>query len=356
MAEDQESRTEPATPRRREEARQRGQVAFSAEMGAGLVMLAAAGLLLYLGPDMGHSLLDGVKNDLPATFPREIGPNEATTLVMRQFDRWFRLVGPFMGILLVTGLTVNLFQVGVYVAPEKLTWDFVRLLPATGWQRLFSLAALVRGLLAVFKVALLVALCWVLLRDRAGLVFDLSQGGLTAVASHGWSLTGRLFLGTAMGVAILGIVDYAYQRYRFEQSLRMTKQEIKEEHKREEGDPLIKARVRKVQREIARKRMMSAVPKATVVLTNPTHVAVVLLYDRSVMSAPKVVAKGAGHIAERIKQEARRYGVPIMERPPLARAIFRSVNIDQEIPKLLFQAVAEVLAYLYRLRGQNVAT
>ena len=146
-------------------------------------------------------------------------------------------------------------------------------------------------------------------------------------------------------------MDYLYQRYKFEQSLRMTRQEVKEEIKREEGDPLIKARVRKIQREQARKRMFAAVSKATVVLTNPTHVAVALRYERAVMAAPRVLAKGAGFVAERIKAEARRFGVPVVERPPLARALFKGVKVDQEIPPLLFHAVAEVLAYLYRLRG-----
>jgi flagellar biosynthetic protein FlhB len=352
MAEDLESRTEPATPRKREEARQLGQVAYSGELSSGLVLLIGAGLLLFLGPSIGRGLLDAVRNDLPSACPREVGPTEATTLLMRQFDRWTRLAGPFMGLLLVAGLAVNLLQVGVRLAPDRLAIDLTRLWPSTGWRRLFSVSALVRGILALGKVILLGVLAWMLLRDRAGLVFGMSHGGLAGVVSQGWALAGRLFLGLAFGVALLGVVDYGYQRYYFEQNLRMTKQEVKEEHKREEGDPLIKARVRKVQREMARKRMMAAVPKATVVLTNPTHLAVVLHYERNIMAAPKVVAKGAGYLAERIKQEARRYGVPILERPALARAVYRAVRLDQEIPKVLFQAVAEVLAYLYRLRGQ----
>jgi flagellar biosynthetic protein FlhB len=273
-------------------------------------------------------------------------------LLMRQLDRWLRLAGPFMGLLLVVGLAVNLLQVGVRIAPDRLSMDLTRLLPTTAWKRLFSLSALVRGLLALGKVLILGILAWVLLRDRAGLFYGMSHAGLSGMVAQGWALTARLFLGMAAAVAVLGALDYAYQRYQFEQSLRMTKQEVKDELKREEGDPLIKARVRKIQREMARKRMMAAVPRATVVLTNPTHVAVVLLYERNIMPAPKVVAKGAGHLAERIKLEARRYGIPILERPALARAVYRAVRLDQEIPKVLFQAVAEVLAYLYRLRGQ----
>ncbi len=351
MAEDLESRTEPATPRRREEARQQGQVAFSAELAAALVLVAGVALLALLGPRVGRELLDTIRTDLPAPCPREMGTEEARELMSRQFSRGLSFLGVFLGLLVAAAIASTAMQVGFRLAPEKLTVNTERLSPAAGLQKLFSMGAAIRGGLALLKVAALALLAWVLLRGRSGMIVGLSHGNASYAAAQGWSLTMRLALGITAALALLGALDYAYQRYNFERSLRMTKQEVKEEVKREEGDPLIKARVRKIQREMARRRMFKAVSKASVVLTNPTHVAVALRYERGVMGAPRMLAKGAGFIAERIKAEARRYGIPVVERPSLARALFKGVKIDQEIPTWLFQAVAEVLAYLYRLRN-----
>jgi flagellar biosynthetic protein FlhB len=194
-------------------------------------------------------------------------------------------------------------------------------------------------------------LAWAVLRGRGGLLVAAGDGDVGHLAARGWDLTLRLALSVAAALFLLGAADYGFQRFRFERALRMTRQEVKEELKREEGDPAVRARVRQVQREMARRRMMAAVPKASVVVTNPTHVAVALRYERGVTAAPRVVAKGEGFVAERIKELARRHGVPVVERRPLARALFKAVAIGQEIPRELFYVVAEVLAYVYRLRG-----
>jgi flagellar biosynthetic protein FlhB len=353
MAEDQESRTEPATPRRREEARQQGRVPFSAELGASLGLLAGVVLLTALGPGVGRGLIDVLRSDLPAPCVREMGTEEARDLMSRQFTRGLGLLGVFLGVLVVAAVAANVLQVGFRLAPERLSLNTERLSPAEGMKKIFSTGAAVKGGLAILKVTALALLAWLLLRGRTGLIVGLSQGSASYAAAQGWSLTMRLALGITAALAVLGALDYAYQRFDFERSMRMTRQEVKEEVKRDEGDPLIKARVRKVQREMARRRMFAAVAKASVVLTNPTHVAVALRYERGVMTAPRLLAKGAGFLAERIKSEARRYGIPVIERPPLARMLFKVVKLDQEIPAWLFQAVAEVLAYLYRLR--NVA-
>jgi flagellar biosynthetic protein FlhB len=171
----------------------------------------------------------------------------------------------------------------------------------------------------------------------------------------GFMAKSALGVGLKVGIAYLVVaaLDVAYQRFEYERDLRMTKQEVKEEHKQQEGDPLIKSRIRTVQRQIAYKRMMQEVPKADVVVTNPTHIAVALKYDVAKMSAPKVVAKGAELIAQRIKDLAREHGVPIVEDKLLARLLYKSVEIGEEIPEKLFQAVAQVLAYIYRLRNMN---
>jgi flagellar biosynthetic protein FlhB len=208
----------------------------------------------------------------------------------------------------------------------------------------------VKGLTGLVKVAVLAVLVWVVLRSRAGVFGSLGQGDVPTAAILAWGLVVRLALFLGAAFVIIGAVDYAYQRYRLEQALKMTKQEVKDEAKREEGDPLIKQRVRRRQRELAKRRMLDEVPNATVVVTNPTHFAVAIRYDRQTMKAPRVIAKGVGDLAKRMAARARLHGVPVLERPPVARALFKGVPVGNEIPQEFFVAVAEVIAFVYNLR------
>jgi flagellar biosynthetic protein FlhB len=182
----------------------------------------------------------------------------------------------------------------------------------------------------------------------------LGQGSLGGAVERGWGLVLKAGFAVAAGALLLGVGDYGFQLWRFEQSLRMTREEVKEEQRREEGDPQTRARIRRLQRQAAQKKMFREVRRATVVVTNPTHLAVALRYDRTTMSAPRVIAKGAGHVAKLIVELARLHAVPVMERKSLAQALFRSVKLDQDIPFALYHAVAELLAYLYRLRGGGI--
>ncbi len=351
MAEDFESRTEAPTPRRREEARQQGRVAVSPELVGGLILLGGVVLLSMQARSLGGGLLEATRTDLRRLPQGEFGVREAAQLLAGQYQRWLGLIGSFLVCLVVASVGVNLLQVGFHLTPERMEPDFGRLSPANGLQRLFSMAAVVRGFFALIKVAALAVLAYVVLRGRASLLASLSRGDVGYAAAQGWALMMRLCLAVAGVLFLLGIVDFIYQKVRFERSLRMTRQEVKEELKREEGDLLIRSRIRQIQRDLARRRMMAAVPRATVVVTNPTHLAVALRYERGVMPAPRVVAKGAGYIAQNIVETARRHGVPVIERRPLAQALYKAVKLDREIPLSLFQAVAEILAHIYRLRG-----
>jgi flagellar biosynthesis protein FlhB len=349
--EDLDSRTEPATQRRRDDARQEGRVTFSPELGGGLLLLASAVLLAAMARNVGGGLVDAVRDGLAGPRAETLAAADAADLLGQQYRRWLTLAGGMLGLLLVVGVATAVVQVGFHVAPDKMTLDFSRLAPADPLGKLVSGAALVRGGLALLKVTALGLLAWLVLHGRGGTLAAAGDGDAGHLAARGWELTLRLALAVAAALFVLGAADYGFQRFRFERALRMTRQEVKEELKREEGDPAVRARVRKMQREMARRRMMAAVPKATVVITNPTHVAVALRYERGAMAAPRVVAKGEGFVAERIMELARRHGVPLVQRPPLARALFKAVAVGQEIPLVLFQVVAEVLAYVYRLRG-----
>lgn len=351
MSEEGQDRTEPASPRRREEARKQGQVAFSPDFVGSALLLGGVLGLTWFGPSMANQLSILTEESFRRPLPIDLDVADAATLLTRLFVRWVILIGPILGLLLAVSFGVSVAQVGFHVTPERLELDFEKLSPANGMGKLFSVAALVKGLLAIIKIAVLIALLWGVLRPRVGAFASLGSTDVFTASTMAWDLVLRLALYLAVGFTVIGVADYVYQRYRFEQSLRMTRQEVREEVKREEGDPHIKARIRQVLRETSQRRMLGQVPRATVVVTNPTHYAVALRYERRVMRAPVVIARGAGVLARRIIERAREYGVPVLERPALARALYQSVEVDREIPAELFVALAEVIAFVFRLRG-----
>ena len=351
MSEEGQDRTEPASPRRLEEARKQGQVAFSPDFLGSALLLAGVVGMTWLAPTIAGRLEAYFVQTCRSPMPHEIGEAETAAMLGDLLLRFVLLAGPLLALLAAVGVGISVAQVGFHITPERLEPDFEHLSPAKGMAKLFSMGALVKGLLALVKIAVLGALVLAVLRARAGVFTSLGHGDAPSAAAHGWGLTMRLALYLAMAFAALGVADFAFQRYRLESSLRMTKQEVKEEMKREDGDPEMKARRRQRQRELGQRRTLNEVPKATLVLTNPTHVAVALRYQRGVMRAPKVIARGAGAFARRIVEAARRNGVPVLERPALARALYRSVDVGREIPPELFVAIAEVIAFVFKLRG-----
>ncbi len=346
-----QDKTIPPSERRRQEARLQGQVAVSAELSAGLLLLAGVAILWWGGSRMAIGLFDLLREDFSTFLYREMDTVQAAALLSAMLLKGAGLLAVLMGLLFVLSLAVGALQAGFYFTPELLLPNFERISPTAGFSRMFSLAATVKGLLAVLKVAAVAAVALWVLKGKAGLIAGAGEGSLMSASVTAWGVAIRLALVVAMAMLVLGALDYGYQRWRHEMSLWMTHQEFKEEMKREEGDPQVKARIRKLQREAARKRMWEEVPKATVVVTNPTHLAVALRYDRGTMPAPRVVAKGAGHVAERIKDMARRHAIPVVERKPLAQALFKGAGIGQEIPLALYHAVAELMAHVYRLKG-----
>jgi flagellar biosynthetic protein FlhB len=348
---DQESKTEDPTPRRREEARRQGQVPFSAELVGSLVTLAGVLGLVYLGAGVWAAMLDVFRHDLPRAFQPGFDTPAAAELFARTAGRLLAAMLPFFGALLAVGVLASVAQVGFQLNTEKLAPDFDKLNPANGVKRLFSVAALVRGGLTLLKLAALGVVAYSVLKGRAGVILALPTGRLAWAAPAVWAVALRLAVSMSAAVALVAVLDYLYQRYRFERSLRMTKEEVKRELKDEEGDPQLKARIRNLARERMRRKMLAAVPKATVVVTNPTHYAVALRYTPPRDTTPVVVAKGAGVFAKRIAELARTSGVSVLERPPLARALYAGVKEGQPIPGPLFRAVAEVLAFVFRVRG-----
>jgi flagellar biosynthetic protein FlhB len=227
-------------------------------------------------------------------------------------------------------------------------WDKID--PLRGFQRLFSMKAFVELVKNTLKIVIVGMVAYLAVRDEVSDLPGLMDRDAWQILVYIGGISFRIMFTTCWVLIILAILDYGYQRWEYEKGLRMSRQDIKEEYKHTEGDPIVKARIKRMQREAARKRMMAAVPKATVVITNPTHLAVALAYDQERMIAPTVVAKGAGYVAAKIKEVALAHGVPIIESKPVAQLLYKMVDIDACVPENLYRAVAEILAFVYRLR------
>lgn len=355
MAEDRSNKTEPATPKRKEDARKEGQVAVSRDVSTAAVLLGGVGLLGAMLPVGLQKMTEMTRHGLTLPFPgewyREISIDQVYTILIQTGVTVGALSLPIVAGIVVLGTVATLLQTGLLWRTNGLKLDWSRISPVKGFSRLASLRSVMELIKGLLKIAIITGIgLWVTRHDVLR-VPELIQFELSGVLPMAGGLAFKIGLAVSGAIALLAVLDYAYQRYEWERSLRMSKQEIKEEQKAAEGDPLIKSRVRIAQRELVKKRMLAAVKTADVVITNPTHLAVALKYDTARMAAPVVVAKGAGVIAERIRELARHHNVPVVENKFVARTLFKLVEIGKEIPHDLYRAVAEILAFVYRARG-----
>jgi flagellar biosynthetic protein FlhB len=351
-----EDLTEEASPYRLEEFRRRGQVAQSKEVTSLAALLAAAVAAYALSPKMGADITDYMREVFRAdiTAHADLGGNDVIRGFIEKALRLVAAIGlPISLAGFVIGALASFAQVGSIFSSDPVQPDLSRVDPLQGFRRLFSMKQLLEGSKTIFKTIILLLVSYALLKSQLFRVpgsIDDTPG--TLFWRYG-QVAKVVFLSLAGVLAVFAAIDYGFQRWEFSKSVRLTKQEAKQEHKEREGDPAIKARIRAVQREMARRRMMQAVRKADVVVTNPTHIAVALVYQRDKHLAPKVVAKGADFLAQRIKQVAADAGIPMVENVPLARALYKTVKLNQYVPRALYQAVAEVLAYVYRLKNRS---
>ena len=360
MAEDTpnaDERTEPASDRKKDEARKKGQVAKSMELNSALALVFGLMIIYFSGGMIAQQVGAAAK-----TFFSHAGQIEVSRNTLQsEFSRVFSIIGlaiaPVAVGLVLVGLLSNIGQVGFLLTFETMSPKWDKLNPLTGITRILvsrrSAMELGKGIL---KITLICLVSYFTLDSILSDSLQLIDSDAQAVM--GFMAKGALAVGlkASMVMLVLAGFDYAFQRFEYERTLRMTKQEVKEEYKMLEGDPIVKSRIKTIQRQLAYKRMMTDIPKADVVVTNPTHLALALKYDSVKMTAPKVVAKGADLIAQKIKEIAKKHNVPIVEDKPLAQALYKVVDIGDEVPEQLFQAVAQVLAYIYRLRDQNTRT
>ncbi len=352
MAEENlQEKTEEPTPRRREEARQRGQVAKSREVAA--VAVLSGGLLAFFvaGSYMVSQMMIIYRHFLNFGPPHlDLKAAEKTLWVAVKLS--IGAVFPVVVLVFVLAFLSLYLQVGGVVAWEALTPKWERIHPLEGFKRLFSLPSLVELVKSILKISLIAGVSYLVIYGERERLLLLAGEGVKALGYELFSLARGLMLKVLFALLALALLDFLFQRWETERHLRMTKEELKEEMKQTEGDPWVKSRIRQIQRAMAQKRMMSEVPKADVVITNPQHLAIALKYELGEMPAPQVLAKGANYLAFKIREIAEAHGVPVVENPPLAQALYRQVEEGEYIPAELYQAVAEVLAFVYRLKGK----
>ena len=352
MAEDQGEKTEQATDARREEFRKRGQVAMTRELSTALFFLVTAGILYLASRFFLQNIFDVFKRTMGPELVNTIREGKLTETLSYIGYKLLILVAPVFLLSLVIGVASQLMQTGLIQNEEALQPNLNKLNPLSSLGRIFSMKGVVELIKSVLKMVAIGSIVYLILKSEITKIPYLSGYDLSQIFSYLGVITFKLLLVVGLFMLILAAADYFFQRWQLEQEMMMSKQEIKEEHKSREGDPLIKARIRKVQREVANRKMMREVSKGDVVITNPTHIAIVLKYSDK-LPAPQLIAKGGDLVAERIKQIARENNIPIIENKPLARTIFKTLKIGQVIPRELFVAVAEVLSYVYRLRRKS---
>lgn len=348
-----DGKTEKATPKRRGEVRKKGQVAKSMEINSALIILAIFIALRTFGQGIFEGLSDLMRFFLQSPSSYELNEKIVSTLFLNLTLIFLKMVLPMVMIALIIGVIANIVQVGFLFTTKPLVPDLKKLNPLPGLKRLFSPKALVDLFKSVAKITIVGYIAYSIVRDRYYDIIQTIDMDLWQVMSVFGSISYEVGIKVGTALLIIALFDYVYQRYAFEKSIKMTKQEIKEESKLSEGDPKTKARIRRKQTEMAVKRMMQAVPTADVVITNPIRLAIAVKYDSATMGAPKVVAKGQRLIAEKIRNIASEHNVPIVEDRFLAQSLYKTVEVDQEIPYDLYKAVAEILAYVYQINRKG---
>ena len=352
MAEQEgQEKTEVPTEKKRRESREEGQVAFSKELSSAALLAGIVLTLVATSPiilDAMRKLMSQIFQDLAQR--GELSIDSIFTLSGEILSIILPAFAPFAAVIIFAGIFASVLQVGVMITFKAIAPKFNKISPLTGLKRLFSSQSLADFLKSMAKLIIVGFVGYLTYIDKITELNGLSVSTPESILIYNFTVVAEVAGKIVLALVAIAIFDYFYQRWHHEQQLMMTKQEVKDETKQTEGDPQLKARIRQIQREMSNARMMQEVPKADAVIVNPTHFSVAILYDRDVMSAPEVIAKGADHLALRMRTVARENNVPILERPELARDLYANVEIGDDIPERFYKAIAEILAFVYRLR------
>lgn len=353
--ESNDEKTEAPSEKKRQDAREKGTVAKSTEINSVIVLLTALFLIKILGPWIVKELSSSMLEFMSIISDTEMDYSRLMLLVRKALILLGKVAAPITGGILIMGVVANVAQVGFLFTLKPLMPKLEKINPISGFTRLFSMRSIVETIKNIIKLTIIITIAYITLKKEFETMLTLSDASVLSIWTYALAVSYKVILRIALAMIIIAVLDYAYQRFEHEKQLKMTHQEVKEERKQLEGDPQVKSRIRSLQREMARRRMMEQVPKATVVVTNPTHLAIALRYAPEENDAPIVVAKGKDLIAQRIKKLAKESNVPVVEDKPLARSMYDKVEVGFPIPVEFFTAVAEVMAYVYRLKNRNAA-
>jgi len=354
MAEDNDDsqRTEEPTQKRLSDAHEKGQVAISRELNHWFMFGGGTLAVFVFGPKLVRDVSDAVSILVEQPHRIPVDPAGLAGLFNGLVLDLALAMAPIVAILVLAAIAGSMLQAGILFAPEQITPKLERISPMSGFKRLFSVRAIVELLKGIIKMVIVGVVGWYAIRPN---MMDLDRFvllGLPDAATGTQQIVVNMMVAVMAAMTVIAGLDLLYQRFQHRKSLRMSREELREEFKQSEGDPHVKGRLKQIRAERARRRMMAEVPKASVVITNPTHFAVALAYEQGAMSAPRVVAKGADIVAAKIREIAKANDVPIVENPPLARALYAGVELDQEIPPEQYRAVAEIIGYVMRIRGR----
>ncbi|MFH1688299.1 MAG: flagellar biosynthesis protein FlhB [bacterium] len=348
-----QERTEQATPRRQQKAREEGKVAKSPEVNSAAMLGFGFLTLLMLGPRVATQIMHMMQYTM-TNAPTIAGADATFVTIFGDYAmRFFLTVSPVFVVLGVVALAVNVAQVGFHITPKAIEPKLDKLNIVSGLKRLVSVTSLVNLVKDCIKLLIVGVVAYKAIEGEFESFFLLPDMTVADLAISMGKLSVKLGLKIAAVMVIIAALDFAYKKYEFEKSIKMSKQDLKEEYKETDGSPQLKGKIKQLQRQMSQQRMMQAVPLADVVVTNPIHLAVALKYDSEAMTAPQVLAKGERLVAEKIKQIARENDIPVVEDKPLARSLFKLCDVGDFVPETLYRAVAELLAYIYRLKGRT---
>ncbi|MZH46286.1 MAG: flagellar biosynthesis protein FlhB [Nitrospinae bacterium] len=355
MAEDnKDQKTEEPTSKRITDTEEKGNFAHSREINSSFILLAALLGFMIMGEQSTRQVMTSWNGMFSESWTLQLTPQELYKVTVNSMQAFLKIIGPFLILVMLAGLLSNIVQIGgLRFSSHPLIPKFNKLNPLTGFGRIFSKNSLMELFKSLFKVGIISVISYFVIKSHWKEIPPLMGLGVGQILSFMGFVSLKIIFNVLLVMIFLSLIDYAFQKFTYLENLRMTKQEVKEERKETDGNPQIKQRIRTVQMEMARKRMMAAVPEADVIVTNPTHISVAIKYDMENFAAPVVVAKGVGPIAMKIREIARENDIPLVEDKPLARALNKTVEVGQMIPASLYKAVAEILAYVYKLKHSH---
>lgn len=349
---DDSQKTEDPTPKKLEDARRKGQVPISREVNNWIMLLAGTLVVLMMGPGMMQELLILLRTYFEQAAQMPEMPGGMQFAVVEALKEILAIIALPLIFLMGAAFVGPFIQVGPLFAPEIIKMDISKISIMKGFQRLFSMKSIMEFVKGILKIAIISTVSIIILTPFFGTIDHLVGLPVASALTEMKILVTRLLIGILVVLFIIAVIDLAYQRYEHNKKMRMTKQELKDEYRQSEGDPHVKAKLRQLRQERARTRMMQAVPEADVVITNPTHYSIALKYDPDANEAPIVVAKGVDDLALRIREVAKEHNIVIMPNPPLARTLFDTVEVDEMVPPEQYKAVAEIISYVFKLKGK----